>query len=50
VTRAADAGALAEILVQVLKDDTSWTAKAAGAADIASRAWNDDHWAWLDAI
>jgi glycosyltransferase involved in cell wall biosynthesis len=50
ITRAADAASLAEILVRVLKDDTSWAAKAAGAAEIAARAWQDDHWAWLDAI
>lgn len=50
ITNAADARSLAEILVRVLKDDTSWAAKAAGAAEIAARAWRDDHWAWLDAI
>lgn len=50
IASAADARALAEILVRVVKDDTSWAAKAAGAAEVATRAWNDDHWAWLDAI
>jgi glycosyltransferase involved in cell wall biosynthesis len=50
VSSAADARALAEILVRVLKDDTSRAAKAAAAAEIATRAWNDDHWAWLNAI
>lgn len=50
IANAADARSLAEILVRVLKDDTSWAAKAAGAAEIAARAWHDDHWAWLDAI
>lgn len=41
---------LGEILVQALKDDKAWSAKAAGAAEIAARAWAEDHWAWLDAI
>jgi glycosyltransferase involved in cell wall biosynthesis len=50
IASAADAPSLAEILVRVVKDDTSWAAKAAGAAEIAARAWHDDHWAWLDAI
>jgi glycosyltransferase involved in cell wall biosynthesis len=50
IARGADAGSLAEILVRVVKDDTSLAAKAAGAAAIAARAWNGDHWAWLDAI
>jgi hypothetical protein len=41
---------IGERLVQVLKEDKSWTAKAKGAEDISSRAWHDDHWAWLEAI
>lgn len=50
VTRAADTQSLADVLVQALKDDKAWAAKARGAAEIATRAWGDDHWAWLDAI
>lgn len=50
VARSADAVAMGDILVQALKDDKAWAAKAMGAEEISSRAWHDDHWAWLEAV
>jgi len=50
ISRSADPVAVGDILVQALKDDKSWAAKAMGAEEISSRAWHDDYWAWLSAI
>lgn len=48
---AADIGAyaLTEIIERALSCDGLWREKARGATEIATRAWDEDYWSWLEA-